>query len=328
MRIALPDPTADPGRLAEAFRLGTDPLRRLPARIAAPLCGLVFRSLLVPVDTTINIWGRRGTFKTALARVHLQHIAPGMRFSNGIKEMVSGASHMSTTKGMATMLGQANDIPVVIDDLAPDRGSAAEARIRLGELARVIYNRSGLTTATRLGSVHASEPLRCSLIFTSESPAGGSTASRCVDIEVGLGAVSADLISAIEAYDAVEARGLIGASYIQWLAEHRGTLLDHDDALRQTYLAGWTSELARPGSGVSSRLAEAAADYSMGVLLLLNFLLHRGVISDEHAEEIWRWSLGGIHEAVEASRPLNSEHPLSRLDNIALARQDVIALLT
>lgn len=300
-RTALPEPSNDPELLRSAYFCGTDPLRQLPARITAPLRGMIFGSLVAPMEMVTNLHGPKGTKKTAIARVHLQHIAPGMRFSTGVKEMVSGASHMSTTKGMARMLARAKDIPLLVDDLAPDRGGAAEARTRLGELARTMYNRSVSTQGTwRPGQVATSLPPRCSLITTGEIVADGSGGSRCLNIAVEPGQITSKMIAALETREAAEARGLIGASYIQWVAERREAILSWRDNLRETYLAAWLESLQHLpyGGDIVSRIAEAARDYTVGELLFLTFLTDRQALSDAEAEEIWLWSLAGIRQAA------------------------------
>lgn len=65
----------------------------------------------------------------------------------------------------------------------------------------------------------------------------------------------------------------------------------------------------------------------MGELLRLAFLTHRGVLSEEQAEEIWWWSLAGIHQAVVASGSLNAGPGRSLRDNTAFSRPNAAALL-
>lgn len=217
--VALPAPTTDPDRLTAAYQRGGEPLRQLPARLTAPLSGLVFRSLLVPVDTTIVVWGPRGVGKSTLTRVHLQHIAPDTRCARGVLSV----NHM-TTKGLQRLLGQANDIPVVLDDFGVGLPSRTATQVR-EHLTRIVHSRMSFTYAlAQAGQIGTTPPLRCSLIFTSETAAEGSAAARSVNLELGADAAEA-VDGALDTADGAAGRSLIGASYIQWLAEHRATLL-------------------------------------------------------------------------------------------------------
>lgn len=99
-RTALPEPSTDAGELRQAWLAGTEPLRQLPARIAAPLGGFVFRSIIGGAQQMVlHLHGPRGTLKTAATRLALQHVVPGLRYPQ-IKEMASGASGLSSPKGI------------------------------------------------------------------------------------------------------------------------------------------------------------------------------------------------------------------------------------
>jgi hypothetical protein len=235
--------------------------------------------------------------------VHLQHIAPGISFNDGVTEMVSGASGVSSPKGMARMLGRAKDIVLLVDDLAPDRG-AAEAQVRLAELAWQVYNRSPRIKATyNPGEVVTELPPRCSLLTTGETSADGLAGSRCLNIAVELGVVNDELITDLESPARVEARGLLGASFLMWVAQRRDELMRWREELREQFLVAWRKSLAALpyGSDVLARVAEAARDYSVGELFLLTFLLDRGAITEGEADEMWKWSVKGIHEAGAAT---------------------------
>lgn len=302
-RTALPEPSTDPAQLRAAFFHGTEPLRQLPSRIQAPLRGLVFASLVEPIEMVTHLEGPKGTKKTALARQMLQHIAPGMRFSRGVKEMVSGASDISTTKGMSRILGKAKDMLVLVDDMAPDRGGAAEARVRLAELARKMYNRSAGTKANRHpGEIVNELPPRCSLLTTGEIVADGSAGSRCLNLHVGPGVVTDEAITDLEMGARVDARGIIGASYLQWVAERRDDLLAWREQLREIYLTAWRSSLGHLPypSDVLSRVSEACRDYTVGEIMFLTFLRDRDALSEEEVAEQWHWSINGILEAATA----------------------------
>lgn len=300
-RTAMPDPTDDPAILRAAYWEASDPLRELPAHIVAPLRGLAFRGLMGTMQMVTNVAGVKNTAKTSVCRLVLQHMVPQMRFSRGVKEMISGASHLSSSKGMARMLSRAKDIPLLIDDLAPDRGGAAEARVRLGELARQIYNGSIQVKAHYEGGrVVTEQAPRCALLTTGEVIAEGSGGSRCFNIHVEPGEISVDQIAALETKERCDARGLLGASFLMWAAGRHAEITAWLEKLSSLYLAAWNATL-RDVPGDRSRLAEAARDYSLGELLYLTFLHDRGAITGEEADELWQWSVNGIRDAAGAS---------------------------
>lgn len=323
-RTALPEPTTDAEQLRDAFFHGTDALRTLPGRIQAPLRGLMFTALVSPIEMLTHLEGPKGTKKTALARLMLQHIAPLMRYGRGVKEMVSGASDISTTTGMARILGMSKDVLLLIDDLAPDRGGAQEARVRLGELARKTYNGSAGTKGNIKPREVVNElPPRCSLLTTGEIVADGSAGSRCMNINVGPDVVpDDDVIRDLEQCSRVEDRSLIGASYLQWVAERRESLLEWREQLRETYLQAWrlTLQTLSYPSEVISRTAEACRDYSVGELFFLTFLTERGVLTEQEADEQWHWSLHGI---LAAATDIDAE-PSDTARNLAWTLKELL----
>lgn len=300
-RTALPEPATNPDELRRAWLSGAAPLMQLPGRIGGPLSGFVTRSIIGgPQQMVLHLHGPRGTMKTAATRLFLQHVVPGLRYPR-VKEMASGASGLSSVKGMQRLLGAAKDVPMEIDDLAPDRGGAAEAQTRLAELARQVYNASGQLKADRQpGRMVMELPPRCSLITTGEVTAGGSAETRCFNILVEPGALSVDLIAELERPDRCDARALLGASFIRWCAEHYDDLVRWVDEITGILGAAWRTSLRDlpHDDGVIGRLAEAATGCTVGIALEAAFLTNMGAISHDEAQQKWDWAITGIREAA------------------------------
>jgi hypothetical protein len=295
-QAVFPDPTADPAALREAWLVGNRPLMALPAHIAAPLEGLVWRSPIggrQPI--TLHVHGPRGTMKTAICRVVGQHFVPSLQYPSA----TNVNSNLPTLRGMQRLLGVAQDTLLVVDDFAPGRGGVQAAQDRLAELVRQMNAGSARIKADRVpGTVIAERAPGCSLLLTGEITAGGAAEMRCFNVQVDLGQIFLDLILDLDTPSGCDARALLGASFLMWAASRYSDLLGWAAQRASTYGAAWRRILSPSDVGALGCIAEGAAGHSVGIALQLAFLSDVGAITEAEAVKKWRWAFVGIRAAA------------------------------
>lgn len=305
----LPEPAADAAALRAAWLEGTIELKEsgLLQRVLAPLLGHAWGAVLVPSDMLMHMAGGRASFKSAHARVVCQYFAPSLHF-RGTKEMLSGANQGTTTIGLIRALGGASHIPVLVDDFAPD-GDAKKAQKKLSELARTVFNGIGRITGKQRGGISVDRPIEASIITTGELTATGSGDTRIVNLP--LDPRSTDngraLFARLESRSHRAARGLLGATLIQWVAQRRDELLaelesddDGGEPSKFNSEAFWESQLAKlpHDAGLLGRLINAAVSLDRGVSLMLRMLRDLDAITAEEAREFYTWAREGIYKAI------------------------------
>lgn len=302
----MPAPTRDGDELRAAWERGTGPLiDELPPRVIAPLLGVVWESVFQRVPTITHLVGARASFKSSIARLAMQYVAPGLEHF-GRKEVLSGANQGGTNIGLSRALQGLRNLPVLIDDLAPD-GDAKGAQKRLSGLARMLYNGVERVTGKQRGGISMDAPLEASVITTGELSIGGSGQTRLLSIPIDPGSITggADLMAALERTDRREARGLLGASLIQWIAQHRDQLVaenatDEAAGSLRALSAHWRKRVTGlpHDRGVLDRLAGAAASADHGIKLMLRMMVNSGAMSPARADAFNQWATDGIYEAI------------------------------
>lgn len=307
--FALPEPTTDRQLLRQAWKDGAVPIMtELPARIVAPLFGVVWRSVFHRVPMITHLVGGKAAYKTTTARLAVQFFAPALHGGDGgQKEVVSGSNQGSSGIGLTRVLGLASDVPILVDDFAPD-GDAKKAQTKLSELARTVYNGTTRFTGDRRGGVNSARPINSSLITSGELGITGSGDTRVLNIPLDPGAIrkGVDTFVELERKSARNARGLLGASFIRWIAENRAALLaEHEEAQQDftsehsTFLH-WRKRLSHLAvdEGLRGRLIESAMFSSHGVHLMLRMMVDQGALTRDEANAYHRWAEEGIYEAV------------------------------
>lgn len=305
----LPEPATDREALRAAWLEGTIELKDsgLMQRVLAPLLGHSWGAVLVPSDMLMHMAGGRASFKSAHARVVCQYFAPSLHF-RGTKEMLSGANQGTTTIGLIRALSAASHIPVLVDDFAPD-GDAKKAQKKLSELARTVFNGIGRITGKQRGGISVDRPIEASIITTGELTATGSGDTRIVNLP--LDPRSTDngraLFAHLESRSHRGARGLLGATLIQWVAQRRDELLAEleegeggGEPSKYNSEAFWEKQLATlpHDAGLLGRLINAAVSLDRGVSLMLRMLRDHDAITDEEAREFYAWAREGIYTAI------------------------------
>ena len=303
----LPEPTTEAAALQQAWTDGTMSIvDELPPRIVAPLLGVAWESVFERVPLITHLVGGRAAYKTSTARLAMQYFAPELNY-HGRREILSGANMGGTIIGIIRALATANNLPVLIDDMAPD-GDAKKAQKKLSELARLIYNGTGRVTGKQRGGINSDAPTQASVITTGELGITGSGQTRllCIPLDPGAIADGSNTFADLERSFRRNARGLLGASLIRWIAEHREALqaeraADADNPTREgSMFVHWSKRVAAlpHDEGLKGRLIEAAMAADHGIKLMLRMMVSTGAMTSAMANSFYQWAEGGIYEAV------------------------------
>ena len=270
-RYNLPDPTRDPGLLRAAWlEASFSMLHRLPGRVAAPLLGQAFRSVLGSSPWVMVLVGPPGSYKTSIAAKAMHHF--GERW-----EHTTPASSMSgngdTMNAFRFKLHGAKDALYWADDFAPTK-SWLDAQRLLEETARLIHNAEERSRSSRDGlSLTEGTPPRATGLFTSEvMPRPGSAAERMLVVPVSRDDVSTTELFPLDDPLSRHQRALVMASFISWLAA--------DLKAKQRRFLAVADEYADAlvGAGETVRAAAGLAHTWVGWVAVTEFLMSLGAI--------------------------------------------------
>ncbi len=315
----MPAPSSDAAELRQAWIDGTQPIQEtLPARIIAPLLGFVWESVFEPVPLVLHFYGAKAASKTSIARLGMQYFAPEMCYQKKhLREILSGANSGSSLIGLVRALGLLNDLPVLVDDVAPD-GDVRRAQKKLSELARLVYNGTSRTLGKQRGGISSDASINSTVITTGEMSITGSSLTRLFGIPLDPGMIKEPrrTFPLLETAQARNARGLLGASLIRWIAENH-TQLEGEFATTQADKLNilWNEKVDNlpHEDGVKGRLVESAVAADHGTRLMLKMLIDTGAITQSEANEFWLWSSNGIFEALALQDSTSSDDAESML---------------
>ncbi len=293
-RYDLPDPSEDPARLRAAFlEHSAAMLTLLPARVAAPLLGHVYRSAMGPNPWVLALIGSAGSYKTSIASLGMHHWG---ELWDRRKPASSMSGNGDTLNALRIKLNSAKDALYWADDVAPTRDWAS-AQKTLEEFARLVHNGEQRSRSTRDGlAVLDGTPPRSSALITSEvMPRPGSGAQRMLVVPLQAEETDLEALIALDGEESRHGRALLMASMLRWLA---GNL----EATRARCLgeaARYAETLREAGETV--RQAEAVGHTWAGWVCATDFLLEMGAITDQEREQVLARVDQGLRDAVEAS---------------------------
>lgn len=286
----LPEPSTDAAELRQAWIEGTESLyRAVPPQVLAPMLGGVWESVFAKVPMITHYMGGRAAAKTGLADISLQYFAPTVWF-HGQREILSGSIQGGSIIGLARGLAAGSYLPVLVDDFAPD-GQPKKIQEKLSQLARQTFNNTGRAVGKQRGGMTQDAPILASVITTGEMGTTGSADSRMMTIPIDPNMIpdKGKTLTALEVKPRREARALLGASLIRWIAQHRDALLQElVDATERgqsgaSYWRGKFNGLPQQPE-ILDRLSSDAASRAHGIQLMLRMLVTQGALSSAEAD--------------------------------------------
>ncbi len=293
-RYDLPDPCTDPERLRAAFyEHSGGMLSRLPARVAAPLLGHVYRSALGPNPWVLALIGSPGSYKTSIASLAMHHWG---ELWDRRKPATSMSGNGDTLNALRIKLNSAKDALYWADDVAPTRDWAG-AQKTLEEFARLVHNGEQRSRSTRdgLGILDGTPPRSSAMVTSEVMPRPGSGAQRILVVPLQAEEINLEQLIAFDDDTSRHGRALLMASMLRWLA---GNL----EATRGRCLAeaGRYAQQLR-AVGESDRQAEAIGHTWAGWVCLTSFLAEAAAISAGERDQLLAQVDEALHDAVEAS---------------------------
>lgn len=309
-RLNLPDPSTDAAQLREAWMQSTEILRQmLPARVIAPLLGLVWQSPFVPVPLITYVYGAPGAGKSSCARQAMHYLAPGLteESSESPKTILSATNAGDSAIAMTRILANARHMAVLADDFVDTDVRKAVARFEF--LVRAVFDREGRKVGGQRGGVKEAPAIDASVIATGQIGLNGSALQRTFSIGLNPGEIKDPYrtFSVLEQGARRNQRALLGASLIQWLAKHREALREHyySGAENVTHTKAQLSQLWQDRTaplphdpGAKGRMKDAAVNADHGIRLMLRMLVEVGAISAEEATDFHGWADQGIWDAL------------------------------
>src|SRR5580704_973918 len=207
-------PSGDRAATIAAIRSSLDFLPVAPDQISFPLLAAVYRAPLGPVDFSLFLTGRTGTFKTALAAICQQHFGAAMDASR------LPASFSSTANAVGEICFGAKDVLAVVDDFAPTGGIGDKELHGLAErLFRSVGNHQGRSRMAGQRQVRDSRPPRSLLLATGEEvPRGHSLRARLLIVEVKPGEVDSRRLGHCQRAGLDGQLAAAMGSYLTWIA--------------------------------------------------------------------------------------------------------------
>ena len=292
-RYRLPEPTSDAEELRAAFTgaSGTHWLSVLPARVAAPLLGQVYRSALGQIPTSLVLYGLASTKKTSVASLTMHHWGTGWERNAATGMDKTG----DTVNARRILMSRSKDVLFWLDDVNPDHG-VEQARENLDNVIRQVYNRLGRSRSDRAGEeVSEPTPALASVLITSEfPPTQGSARERAVLVPMVRGEIALETLLDLDASESRRARAQLMSSMLSWLAPRRVEITavvraEESRYYLEHYRAGW-----------HEREAEGLSYLWGGWVLMTTFLRAVGALTDSEQEEILAQVRGHLEQAREA----------------------------
>jgi hypothetical protein len=254
---------------------------------------LPFRAVLGPFNSVTHLAGASGVFKTGLARLAAQHHAAGIRtLEGGIP-----ASWDNNANGLQAKMYKCGDALLLIDDLKSDLQHREQVRTANAVL-EMVGNLTGRTTMTRDRDLAPGLNPRGAVISTGETnPTIRSALARALVAEIAEGDIDFALLKELGRAGDAGLFATLVASYIQWLAGHRGDVLAEHRRLTEQVL----EQLGDFPPGVHPRHPRAAAGpLAAYEIFLRQFAVPQGLITQADADLCLSRALSSLIDLVKS----------------------------
>ncbi|MBI5294595.1 MAG: DUF927 domain-containing protein [Chloroflexi bacterium] len=278
---------------ASAVQATLDFLMLGPRQVTAPLWAAMYAAPLTslrPLNAVLSVYGTTQSGKSTLAHLALTHF--GMGFIQG-RDYHAPIDWTSTVTAIEAAMFLARDVPLVIDDFAPQFSSAAEAQSmhkKAHYVVRSVGNRSARGRSRSDLSQQNTRFPRGLVIMTAENPLiGQSIVGRMLyvgvepgDILPAPGAPCGD--NRLTSLQERAQQGLLAGAmslYLEYLARHW-------ERIAGTYpeLVDKASQTARQVGNLQNRLPDAYGVLAASQELALRCFEDLRLISHEDAERM------------------------------------------
>lgn len=288
---ALPKEECDP---EEAVRATLEFLQLGPRRVTAPLWAAMYAAPLTslrPLNAVLSVYGTTQSGKSTLAHLALTHFGTG--FVQG-RDYHAPIDWTSTMTAIEAAMFLAKDVPLVIDDFAPQFSSLAEARAmhkKGHHVVRSVGNRSARGRSRADLSQQNTRFPRGLVIMTAENPLiGQSIVGRMLYVGVEPG----DILpmqgsenngeNKLTVLQGKAQQGLLGQAmklYLQYLTENWERISKEFPAMVDK-----AAQFARQAGSLQNRLPDAYAVLAAAQELALRCFEDLQLVSWKEAEEM------------------------------------------
>lgn len=283
-------PPADAIELRDAVKHSLGFLSLAPLQVTAPLWCAMYGAPLMEVcslNAVIWIYGPTQSRKSTLTMLALCHF--GDQFIKG-REYYAPMDWMSTATALEGAMFAAKNVPMVIDDFAPQFAALGESRDihkRAHQVVRSVGNRSSRGRANADLTERAQRPPRGIVVATAELPLTGmSIVGRMIYVPVERGDVelSADGSGPLDQAQALAGPGQAMyaksmAGYVRWLAHNWEPVIERARANHER--ANQYARSVFPST--QSRLMDYYADLITYGRTALEFAVATGAIEKDAA---------------------------------------------
>jgi DNA primase len=313
---ALPGPGDDP---EEAVRASLDFLKLGPRRVTAPLWAAMFAAPLTgirPLNAVLSVYGSTQSGKSTLAHLALTHF--GRNFIQG-RDYHAPIDWTSTLTAIEAAMFLAKDVPLVIDDFAPQFSSQAEARAmhkKAHYVVRSVGNRSARGRSRADLSQQTTRFPRGLVIMTAENPlVGQSIVGRMIYVGVELGDIlpvsGADTKDSLTQLQEKAQQGLLAQAmslYLQYLADDWERIVTIFPEMVDA-----ASNVVRQNGGLQNRLPDAYAVLSASQEVALRCFQDLGLVSPGEAGRLAEENNAALLEIIRSqAEQIAAESPVRK----------------
>jgi hypothetical protein len=314
---ALPQPKANADA---AVRASLDFLALGPRKVTAPIWAAMYAAPLTslrPLNAVISVYGTTQSGKSTITHLALTHFGSG--FIQG-RDYHAPVDWTSTVTAIEAAMFLAKDVPLVIDDFAPQFSSLAEARTmhkKAHYVVRSVGNRSARGRSRADLSQQATRFPRGLVLMTAENPlVGQSIVGRMIYVGVEPG----DILPAqgVQAQDdrlttlqEKAQQGLLAQAmslYVQYLAEHWERIAESFPAMVDA-----ASQVARQAGGLQNRLPDSYGVLSAAQEVALRCFQDLGLVSPAEAGKLAEENNAALLEIIRSqAEQVAAESPVRK----------------
>lgn len=315
---AMPKEEVDP---EEAVRATLEFLQLGPRKVTAPLWAAMYAAPLTslrPLNAVLSVYGTTQSGKSTLAHLALTHFGTG--FVQG-RDYHAPIDWTSTVTAIEAAMFLAKDVPLVIDDFAPQFSSLAEARAmhkKAHHVVRSVGNRSARGRSRADLSQQNTRFPRGLVIMTAENPLiGQSIVGRMLYVGVEPG----DILPATGASNGADDKltnlqgkaqqGLLAQAmklYLKYLAENWGRIVSEFPVMVDK-----AAQTARQTANLQNRLPDAYAVLAASQELALRCFEEMQLISFADADRLTAENNAALLATIQnQAEQVSAESPIRK----------------